>query len=1254
MLLILVALLVGVANQMLPMVESHPEQIAAWLTARVGEPVSFSSARGEWTRRGPRFTLEGLHIGEGPSQLDIGRAQLQVAVYSGLLPGQPLTELKIRELALTLVQGNDGRWEVVGLPGQGGAVDPLDRLEGFGELQIEKAKLAIRAPRLNVDMRIPRTDARIRVDGPRLRVGVSAWLDVKNAPVSAVLDFQRRRNDGVLWAGGDKLVLSHWAPLFAAIGIVPQAGVGELAVWARISDRRISQVTLKADIAKARFRSAVPLQVADGQRRAARVDFDRLQASARWVATDGGWRMHAPLLNVSNGDRVAHLDGLRLEGGERFGLHGKELDLSPLAAMLALSDRFPDRLRLFLLQSNPQAVLRDVEIHGRRNGRMHGSLVISDLTLLPYLNRPGLSGVAGRIQFDEAGGVMRLSSTPVNVTWPAALRQPLDVRLGGTLALWKNGQGWTLDSSVLRIKGSDFGARARVQIGFQGDASAPILNLAADLDPATFQTAKKFWILNKMPAATVRWLDEALVSGEIINGRIAIGGDLDDWPFRNHTGTLDARARIANATLKFNDQWPAAKDMDLELAFDGPGFSLEGRGILEGNEVSNVRGGIADFHQPWLDLDIDATSSGEQLRQLMILSPLNKEYGEHLRAVTISGKSAVEVILHLPLRQGLGERSIEGTLDLADATLADSRWDLRFTQVKGRTRFSHRGFETENLSVQLLNQPGVFNLRVGDTTGDAKLAAVATLDGRFTAATLIDRYVDLAWLKPWVSGSSNWKLVVRIPPSLGRAEPPPSQLRLTSDLVGIAVTMPAPLKKPEQDSLALELQMALPIEKGDLNLRLGNLMRIRGQIRKDAPINGTIQFGDGPLAASPAQGLSIRGIVPVLDSTGWVAFAGKGESNSTVSDIDVQATRLIFIDRPFADARLQLRRGPALTQIVLKGAGIDGSIDVPNEISRGVQGRFATMHLPSDETVAGAAEASTVVVDDPAALPPLRFTFADLRIGQAQLGRAELVTTPTAAGMRVDRLHTEAKNLRLDAAGEWIRSPGGSRSNFRLDFNAASLGQMLDALGYGDIVDGGKTKATLAGSWPGSPGAFSLATLSGTLKAEVGEGRLLDVEPGGSGRILGLLSLAEIPRRLSLDFSDFFKKGFAFNSVKGDFVFNGGKARTDNLRIDGPAAEIRVTGATGLREMVYDQRVEVLPKAGGLLPAIGLLAAGPAGAAVGAVAQAVLQRPLKQTTRVVYRVTGPWQKPIVKVIEKGPSREPVRKPVGDSPTAVQP
>jgi uncharacterized protein (TIGR02099 family) len=1257
--LIAVALVVSVISQFLPAVESHPEQIARWLTERVGEKVSFTRARGEWSRRGPRFVLDGLHIGEGANRLAIGRATLQIAAYTGWLPGQPLTELKIRELSLKLVQGSDGRWEVVGLPGQARGGDPFERLEGFGELQIEKARLAILAPGLKVDMHVPRIDARIRVDGQRLRAGVSAWVEVGDAPVSAVLDFDRSSHDGLLWAGGEQLVLAHWAPLLRTVGVVPERGRGEIGLWTRVRDQRVTQVTVHADLAEARLRSSSPVRAADGRQLSTRVDVDRLQADARWSETAQGWLLQAPRLNLTRGKRVSRLDGLRVEGGARFSLQGRELDLSPLASMLALSDRIPGAMRLFLLQSNPQAVLRDVAISGRRNGNLRGSMRLSELSLQPYGTRPGLSGLAGKLRFDEHGGVLRLDSTPVRVDWPVALRQPEEVRLNGSLALWRNGRGWDFGAGALRLRGRDFGAGLRMTLGFQGDGSAPTLDLAAQLDPASVATAKRFWIRHKMPPATVRWLDEALVAGTITQGRVAIGGDLDDWPFAGHLGAFDARAHLADTTLKFSKAWPAGEHMELDTVFFGPGFRVSGNAELLGNRVSSLTGGIEEFHKPWLQLDIAAQGEGEQLRQLMLQSPLQKRYGEHMRALSIAGATDVGVKLYLPLRDGLGDQHIDGTLDLADATLADSRWNLRFTGVTGRTAFNERGFATQGLAVRLQEEPGTFNLRVGDATGDAAVAALATLEGRFSAATLIDREPELAWLKPWMNGIANWRIAVGVPD----AKNAPSQLRVTSDLAGIELVLPAPLAKPAGAALALDLQAPLPIEKGDINLRLGNLMRMRAQSRKDAPLTGAIAFGDAALPPSPAQGLSVRGRVPVLDATGWVAFAGKkgeaaagaaagGASRASIHDVDVQAGRLVFIDRGFEDSRVQLEQRVALTHVVFKGKGIDGAIDVPDDSARAVQGRFAALHLPSDEGAQPAVVNDAVAVEDPSSLPPLRFSIADLRIGSAQLGHAELQTSPMANGLRIDKFQTKAKDLSVDAAGEWVRTGAGSRSNLRLDFTAASLGQMLASLGYGDMVEGGKTHATLTGSWPGSPGAFSLATLSGSMKAEVGEGRLLDVEPGGSGRILGLLSLAEIPRRLSLDFSDFFKKGFAFNTVKGDFAFSEGLARTDNLRIDGPAAEIRVSGSTGMRDKVYNQRVEVLPKAGGMLPALGFLVGGPAGAAVGAVASGVFSKPLKQSARVVYSVTGPWEKPVVKVIEKGPAKAAPAQPPAES-TAME-
>ncbi|WP_272710192.1 hypothetical protein, partial [Leclercia adecarboxylata] len=62
-LLVGVALLVGTASQLLPLAGRHPDRVAAWLSARAGQPVRFDALDTAWTRRGPLLQLKGLRIG---------------------------------------------------------------------------------------------------------------------------------------------------------------------------------------------------------------------------------------------------------------------------------------------------------------------------------------------------------------------------------------------------------------------------------------------------------------------------------------------------------------------------------------------------------------------------------------------------------------------------------------------------------------------------------------------------------------------------------------------------------------------------------------------------------------------------------------------------------------------------------------------------------------------------------------------------------------------------------------------------------------------------------------------------------------------------------------------------------------------------------------------------------------------------------------------------------------------------------------
>ena len=186
--LVLVALLVGIANQLLPLAERNPQRIAAWLSERAGRPVHFARVESEWTRRGPVLRLDDLRIGEGASSFLVGDTEMLVSLYAGLLPGRTFTELRLRGLDITVQRDDDGQWHVRGLPGQQPRTegDPFAALERLGELQIIGGRLHLVAPTLGIDATVPRIDLRLRVEGDRVRSGMRAWMQAKGVPLRVI------------------------------------------------------------------------------------------------------------------------------------------------------------------------------------------------------------------------------------------------------------------------------------------------------------------------------------------------------------------------------------------------------------------------------------------------------------------------------------------------------------------------------------------------------------------------------------------------------------------------------------------------------------------------------------------------------------------------------------------------------------------------------------------------------------------------------------------------------------------------------------------------------------------------------------------------------------------------------------------------------------------------------------------------------------------------------------------------------------
>jgi len=207
---------------------------------------------------------------------------------------------------------------------------------------------------------------------------------------------------------------------------------------------------------------------------------------------------------------------------------------------------------------------------------------------------------------------------------------------------------------------------------------------------------------------------------------------------------------------------------------------------------------------------------------------------------------------------------------------------------------------------------------------------------------------------------------------------------------------------------------------------------------------------------------------------------------------------------------------------------------------------------------------------------------------------------------------------------------------FRMVVNASTddLGTMLAGLGYSAIISNGKAKAVMQADWYDSPNRFDLSKLNGTLGVIIDDGLIRDIQPG-AGRMLGLLSIAELPRRIIGDFGEL-RKGFKFGQIYGQFDIENGDANTDNLRVVSPIALISIYGRTGLAKRDFNQHVTVVPNVSGTVPIISWLAWGSQIGAVTFLLDQLFGEQVDESAATKYHITGSWEKPNIEKLEPDP------------------
>jgi uncharacterized protein YhdP len=273
---------------------------------------------------------------------------------------------------------------------------------------------------------------------------------------------------------------------------------------------------------------------------------------------------------------------------------------------------------------------------------------------------------------------------------------------------------------------------------------------------------------------------------------------------------------------------------------------------------------------------------------------------------------------------------------------------------------------------------------------------------------------------------------------------------------------------------------------------------------------------------------------------------------------------------------------------------------------------------------------------DPRTIQPVTIDVQDFALRSMNFGHLKSTLTSVSSGIILDPIEIAAETFSIDGYAAWLVHPNDQsiqQTQLKLDLDGTDIRATLTSLGYQPVMEGEVVRVSGDITWPDGPSEDFLSQADGTLSVYMKDGALLEVEPG-SGRFLGMLSVAAIPRRLALDFSDVFDEGLAFDTLKGDFILNQGDAYTCNLKLEGSVADLGVVGRAGIAAEDYDQIAVVRPHVSSVLALPATVVGGPVlGGAVLLFTQ-LFKKPLSAIGESYYRVTGSWEEPALEKIKR--------------------
>jgi len=1248
------------------------EQIAEAIAGAANTDVRLGAIRGSWMYLDPRLSIEDLQIGDEQSTgVLIRNMSVRLNTVASIIERSiVIDEIEVDGFQLNLIQASDGTWQVEGLPVSDKPVDLAFLLDSFAHINYISARnlnITVQGVRERLVIR-NRADERFTLvaedDDKRFRMPLEVESTNKNRKLDdldliGLFEGDPREPETIV----TRLYLK--VPSIEYLDLIPDVQLGSIKLtesniegefWLSVSADEVELLGILADGSIQATNKTGSTQVVENLRSEFILkggSLDHLQLFIRsFDAEFGGrqWSLSGTSIAISGTHAYRQL-----------AVHLPSLQIGNLVATASTfgndSGLFDDSTKALLVGLNPAGELLDIQLTMNLETGFSSFLVsanLKDIRINPYHGIPGISSLNGFVLASATDGYLDLNNTePFSLDFAAMFPEAwtfdnAHARLNYQI------QGDTpetrvvrISSELVRVTDGDLSASGRLQLNLPPERENQTWGLEVGLTDGDLKDVGRY-LPKVLPQQVQDWLNRALVSGQADEGGMVFHGSLYRGEPRNRK-LHELYFKTSNTAFDYDPNWPRVNDLNTTV-FIGYN-SIHSDGIVGRVVDSKVTSG--SFRVPVYpdgstdSILINGKFSGTVPGGIYMLNNTPIADATKNMAETWLGEGLLtgDISLDFPIGKRAGQEvNVEVEVDLLDSRLSMPLFNLEIEALNGIVKYETvPGLSSAGFTGRIFNEPvsGAISTKANDGRGEIEVAvegAVSTPDLYEWSNQVLITQLD---------GLLAYDAKVHIP--VGQ-ESAPIWVEATSDLSGVAVDLPPPMRKSADERAYLSYVQTFLATGDRVDVKYAEDVVATLKIVNSELSGGRVHFGADPLGVVTFDKIGVSGKLESVDYSDWEKLIESIQSKSAVSieselanqlrAIELEIVDLNVFDLELENVKAYITRKEGAWSIGLRNELLSGIVEVSDLETEPLSIVLDYLHFTADELVEGQEPIDPLAGQDPAKLVAIDFKTDELMIGDEHYGMWSFRYRPTNSGGQLEKLSASVRGLQVldDSTILWtLDDAGQQKSTYKGRVLIPELDQALEQWGYASSIEGENFEFEADVFWAGSPAMVDLLKIDGSVKLHGGKGRFVQADTGaGALKVLGIFDFASLARRFRFDFSDIVDEGFSFNEVSGATRIRAGDIKIiDPIEVKGSSGSFRVGGQVSLVTQQLDSDMIVTLPLSQNLPWYAAYSAIATGPLVGAgvwVAQKVFEKQIDQLSSAKYKVSGTVEEPVIEFV----------------------